>query len=164
MTTLNTLDAPTRKPVTTVADLSKSQILELLDSFARQRPGLEFGNYGDVKSYRAEMRSIGKDLSHARTLLRAVECRNSITAEDLRAGFDAYSGRLTLTDGPKGPTLDYCVGQYFPTEYRRAVCAVLASVLWNYWREDTPVDKGADYIRNTARREFGRSIASRWFN
>jgi hypothetical protein len=175
MKTIHTLDAPTRKPVTTVADLSKPQILGMLDSFIRQRPGLEFGNYGDVKSYRAELRRIGKDLSHARTLLRAVECRKSITADDLRAGFYAYSGRLTLTDGKKGPTLDYCTGQYFPTEYRRAVCAVLSSVLWSYWRENAPVDAGpterhsnlqnvGDYIRNTARREFGRSIASYWFN
>lgn len=29
----------------------------------------------------------------------------------------------------------YCTGQYFPTEYRRAVCAVLASALWDYVRE-----------------------------
>lgn len=32
--------------------------------------------------------------------------------------------------------LDYCTGQYWSTEYRRAVCAVLARALWDYWRAD----------------------------
>jgi hypothetical protein len=58
--------------------------------------------------------------------------------------------------------VDYCTGQYFPTEYRRAVCSVLSSALWDYFRTNG-ADTGDD-IRRTARRELGRSIASRWFN
>ena len=82
-------------------------------------------------------------------------------------------------------SLDYCTGQYFPTEYRKAVCAVLASALWGYFRaniaesmtEDGPDGqkyagpvkalRGMSYgdaIRATARRELSRGVARRWFN
>ncbi len=32
-------------------------------------------------------------------------------------------------------TIEYTTGQYMPTEYRKAVCAVLASALWEYTRD-----------------------------
>lgn len=139
---------------------TKSQVIAALRAWIRQRPGLEFGNYGEMKSYRAELRSITKDLHHARELLRAVEWRDSITADQIiEAAKHAYSGRLSITVRDDGKiAIDYCTGQYWPTEYRRAVCAVLASVLWDYLRDST------DYPRKTARNEFGRSIAQRWFN
>jgi hypothetical protein len=143
-------------------------ILDVLSAFAAQRPGLEFGNYGDVSAYRSEMRAITKDLHTFRTLLSAVRWRSSIGEEELRAAFrDAFSGRLTLTDRPDGSvTLDYCTGQYFPTEYRKACCAVLASALWAYTRDNTllpDTDGKADRLRATFRKEFGRGIASRYF-
>ena len=47
----------------------KTQIVLALSAWVSQRPGLEYGNYGDVSSYRAEVRSIGKDLQHARALI-----------------------------------------------------------------------------------------------
>jgi hypothetical protein len=142
-----------------------------------QRPGVDYGNYGDPVAYRAEVRSIGKDLQHARALLQYVEWHDSITADDiLDAAKHSFSGRLTITEGAQGSfTLDYCTGQYWPTEYRRAVCAVLAEAIWAWLRENAPVDAGpiewhsnlqnvGGYIRKSARRELGRSIAARWFN
>ena len=48
---------------------TKQTIIDALHQWIAQRPGLEFGNYGDVSSYRAEMRSIGKDLQHARAMV-----------------------------------------------------------------------------------------------
>lgn len=196
----------------------KATILVLLDRWIRQRPGLEYGNYGEPTSYRAEVRSIGKDLAHARQLLRAVEL-SGITGEELAAAFPrAYSGRLTLEQryrvngkGKTFPTLElaqaraneflpaivaiepvwalnYCTGQYWPTEYRRAACAVLAAALWAYKREKCmPEPNGkinhytdagelvsehdsiqgktpGDWLRSSFRREFGRGIANRWFD
>ena len=136
----------------------RESILGALDTFSRQRPGLEYGNYGDPVSYRAEMRSITKDLHHARALLGAVG-RSSIDAPALEKAFkDAYSGRLSWD----GARLDYCAGQYWPTEYRRAVCAVLASALWGYYREHCNCDTG-DKIRAAARRNLPPSVARRWF-
>lgn len=113
----------------------KARIMDALRRFARQRPGLEFGNYGDVRLYRAEMRSITRDLRHFRELLRAVELR-SISADDLIRAADR---RLTIHEGDK-VHIEYCTGQYWPTEYRPAACRVLASALWDYWRESMAPD------------------------
>lgn len=170
----------------------KQAIMAALDKFVAQRPGMEFADYGDVKAYRAEQRSITKDRSHYQTLARAVERHDSITADDiLKAAQSAYSGRLTVVAKVKVPgvgigpyTIDYCTGQYFPTEYRRAACAVMASALWAWTREHAmpkPCNKdgddrmypdhasktvvsAGDWLRAHFAREFGRHIAARWFN
>lgn len=141
---------------------TKEQIIALLDAWIRQLPGLDYGNYGDPVAYRAEVRSIGKDLQNARTLLRAVEL-SSIDADTLIDGFRAFSGRLSLIETPKGYALDYCTGQYWPTEYRKAACAVLASALWDHYRDGLPAGSG-DKLRAQFKRQFGRTIANRWFN
>ena len=166
--------------------MDKQQIIDALRDWIRQRPGLDFGNYGDVSAYRSELRTITKDLHHARQLLRAVELRDSITAADLTAAFRAYSGRMTLTEKNGKPALDYCTGQYWPTEYRKVVCAIAASALWERRRQDMPTPtikqhgsaenrpmqtvelydglNAGDWIRRSFRREYGRGIAQRWFS
>lgn len=118
----------------------KEAICEALSKFIRQRPGLEFGNYGGVTSYRSECRDIARDKREAETLLAAVRWRDSISADALiQAAKHAYSGRLTIVAKSADPKhqlarIEYCTGQYFPTEYRKAVCAVLAAALWDYTR------------------------------
>lgn len=163
----------------------KQQIIGALYTFIGQRPGLEYGNYGEPVSYRAEVRAIGKDLTQARQLLRYVELRASITADDIiEASKRAYSGRLTIVERDDGAVaIDYCTGQYFPTEYRRAVCAVLSQAIWRWTSahampaptlhhnsetgETVRRFKGLrvnDYLRASFKREFGRGMAARWFN
>lgn len=164
---------------------NKAEICALIRAFITQRPGLDFANYGDPSSYRAEIRKITRQRKDALELLRAVELRESITAEDICAAFPrAFAGRLSLVEKNGKPALAYCAGQYCPTEYRAAACAVLASVLWAYMRANMPtptvkkeIDDGHTYeneyfdglragpwLRRHFRREFGRGIASRWFN
>lgn len=184
----------------------KQMILHALDAFVCQRSGIESGNYfspydrGEswvegVKAFRAEQRSITRDLRDYRALRLVVGLRTDITAEDLER--DAFGGRLTLSfretatkSGPAGGAiLDYCTGQYFPTEYRKAACAVMASALWARKRLDMPpadgtfkkiIGKGpfareadfdnvqgkspGDWLRASFRAEFGRGIAGRWFS
>lgn len=144
----------------------KAQILAALEAFIRQRPGLEFGNYGDRKAYFSEMRRITRQRHDAERLLQAAHAAHSMTADGLERGFRAYSGRLTLETRPDGAVaLDYCTGQYFPTEYRAAVCAVLAAALWEYYREGfAAAGLPGDAIRHQFRREFGARFANRWFN
>ena len=174
--------------------VKKQTIIDALNAWVNQRPGLEFGNYGDVSSYRAEMRSIGKDLQHARAMINYVACHDSITVEMILKAAD-NGGRLSIVVKGDTVTLDYCTGQYWPTEYRPAVCRLLSSVIWywlsanRYWLsanrhwlsanmpkpvhmhnsetgEDVQRIDGlriGDYIRKTARRELGTSIARRWF-
>lgn len=164
--------------------LNKQQIITALRVWVNQRPGLEFGNYGNVTSYRSELRSITKDRATALRMLRDIELRDSITAPMLLEGFRAYSGRLTITEKDGKPQLDYCTGQYWPTEYRRAVCAICAAVLWDYVREHCMPSKivegdrnyyphangsrnkqsAGDWLRTHFSREYGRGIASRWFS
>jgi len=147
----------------------KQQIIDALYTFANKRPGLEPRDYirrwDDSEgraTYRAESRNITKDLNHARALLRRLEL-SGITAEEIiEASKEAFSGRLTISATDDGIVkVSYCVGQYFPTEYRKAVASVCARALWSYWREDS---KTADSIRQLARREFPRAIARAYFN
>jgi hypothetical protein len=136
--------------------MNKQQITKALHTFINQRTGMDWRNYSDAKAYRAELRSVIKDGQQARALLRYVEL-STISGDDLAAAFPrAFAGRLSWN----GERLDYCTGQYFPTEYRRAVCAVLASSIWHHWRDD---DKTGDAIRAAAKSTFGRTIANRWF-
>jgi hypothetical protein len=144
---------------------ARDNILHALAAFAATRPGLDPRNYISSwrdtegrKAYAAEVRSITRDLHHARALLTAVRL-SGITEAQLIEAFRAFGGRLSWD----GQRLDYCVGQYYPTEYRKAVCAVLASALWAYYRDDCCADTG-DKIRLAARRALPRAIALRWFN
>ena len=167
--------------------MNKFQILQALTKFAKQRPGLEFGNYGDVSSYRSEMRGITRSWRDYCELAQRVAGDSNITGNDLvSAATGAYSGRLSIVQSDDSVCIDYCTGQYWPTEYRNAACAVLASALWRsvlsngmpkpcgrITRTHGPFTSGhdsiegltpGDWMRRYFRREFGRGIASRWFN
>lgn len=168
----------------------REQILAALRAHIESRPGIEPGNYASWRDYRSESRAVTRDLHTARRLLGEVGRHESIGEAELRAAFRAFSGRLTLTDRPDGSVaIDYCTGQYYPTEYRKAACAVLASALWDWMRDHcmpAPQDQtvyagrsapaplapkvtydgksAGDWLRSAFRREFGRSIADRYFN
>lgn len=170
-----------RTDITEPAGLSKSDITAALRRFTNSRPGLDFGNYGDVSAYRSEARDIARDRQEALTLIRAVEL-SSMSAEELREGFRAFSGRLTLATRDNGAvSLGYRTGQYYPTEYRKAVAAVCAAAMWDYWRahcmpKAVKVIKGGftqdnydglnagDFLCRCARNAFGANMAKRWFN
>ena len=141
---------------------ARDLILDALLTYAQQRPALEFGNYANHndpaegrRSYFSECRRITSDLHQARQLLSAVR-HSQITADELR---QCFTNRLTWD----GARLDYCTGQYWPVEYRPAVCRVLASALWAYYREHCGCETG-DTIRAAARHNLPRAIAARWFN
>ena len=151
--------------------MDKQKLLDAIATFTAQRPGLDPRNYirdwSDSEGracYFRESRRITKDLHHARALLGYVARRDSITAADIiEASRRAYSGRLELKETPEGYQVDYCTGQYFPTEYRRAVSVVLSSAIWDRLREDSnePIREA---LQKTARRELGATIAREFFN
>ena len=135
----------------------RTEILEALARFVAQRSGIDGRNYGGSReAFLGDYRRILRDGREARALLRVVELStclpDSILADVLK------TGRLTWD----GKRLDYCAGQYWPTEYRAAVCRALASVLWNYWGDGGRYT--AEQIRAAARSNLGRGIARRWFN
>jgi hypothetical protein len=109
--------------------------------------------------------------------------------ESMRCGICNATGKVSRDT----VRTDYCTGQYFPTEYRKAACAVLAAALW-YWTRELCMPSGAnrdgdrywldgvkqtggtthtgrgdfvsagDWLRAHFRQQFGRGIASRYFN
>jgi len=146
--------------------MNKQDILDNLQAFVNQRPGLEPANYaGHADLYRRDYREhCHKPKQDFEALARAVDFRlGGITTDDMRQGFRrAFGGRLDLHDNGD---IDYTPGQHCATEYRRAACDVLARILWDFWASDTPQDKTPrEHITANARREFGRGIAARWFN
>lgn len=156
---------------------SKDTIVKLLGEWIKQRPGLDPADYGlypgcrmderteALKYYNADMRRITGQLHDARRLLDYVANRDGISADDLISAFRAYSGRLELKETDKGVKLEYCAGQYFPTEYRAAACAVLAQTIWDYHRPDyQDDDHPGESIRKAFVRIFGRPLARRWFD
>lgn len=150
--------------------MEKQNLLEAIATFAAQRPGLEPRNYiSDWRdsegraNYRRESRRITRDLHHARALLGYVARRDSITAADLtEAARRAYSGRLEIKQTPEGYRIDYCTGQYFPTEYRRAVSVVLSSAIWERLRADSK-EQSREAIQKAARRELGATLTREFF-
>jgi hypothetical protein len=128
----------------------KDQILTALRTFIAQRSGMNYANYGDMPAYNADRRAITQAGSDCKQLLREIELRPSITAKDLiRASETAYSGRLEIIQKRGRTRIDYTTGQYFPTEYRAAVRAVLFRALWRFLAQDTPTDDVKLILRNT---------------
>ena len=152
--------------------MNRQAIIDALYQFINQRPGLEPGNYirdwrdtEGRRAYNQEARSITRDLQTARLLLRQVELREiSFPAEKIiEAARHSYSGRLSINVAENGAvSIDYCAGQYFPTEYRKAVCALCASLLWEAKRDDIPatIENKGDYMRKAFRRDCQRPAAA----
>jgi hypothetical protein len=123
-----------------------------LRKFINSRPGFELANY-DRASYLQDSKRVQRQRQDALAMLRYCELF------EIAPDYSAFSGRLT----PTANGFDYCTGQYYCTEYRAAACACLASGIWQYLRDKGGCTTG-DQIRKVARQEFGRGIASRWFN
>jgi hypothetical protein len=144
--------------------MTKKSIIYAIRAFVAQRSGISFQDYasGNYQQSRAafmqDYRPILKHGKDARALLDYVECREEISAEDLKR---AFCGRLSLVEKGDSVAVDYVTGQYFPTEYRRAACTMLSQAIWNLWNDEKT---SAEDIRKRASRRFGRGIASRWFN
>ena len=168
----------------------KQTLLETIDAFVNQRPGLDPRDYSDGtiegwRNYRRESASITKDMHDYFAIRGQIAWRDSISADAIiKASESAFAGRLTINDisahYDDGSTyfaysIDYCAGQYMPTEYRKAACAVLAAAWWAVTRTDCPdfdTDDCGDFtgnnpgewMRNTARQTFGLGIQRDWFH
>lgn len=150
-----------KNPMTAQSTVTKSEICAMLRAFVAQRSGLDWRNYASdwhdstgmsaLQSDRNRILQHGRD---ARTLLTFVE--HSPMPVDFIV-HELKGGRLTFDSSRHA--LDYCAGQYFPTEYRVAVCRTLANAIWRFCRNNVKPD-----VRTFARETFGRGIASRWFN
>ncbi|MGI9158783.1 MAG: hypothetical protein ACR2K1_03425, partial [Saprospiraceae bacterium] len=85
--------------------------------------------------------------------------------------------RLTVAVVNGVVRVEYCAGQYWGMEFRAVAARYLASVLWTWNRDHClPAPTGTadgieryhglragDYLRVIFRKEYGRSIANRFF-
>lgn len=146
-----------------------SSCLLALDTFVAQRSGISFADYGNRDNFMEDYRPIiqqGKDYRKMASFVT----QSSITDYDLIKACDqVFSGRLQF-DTKRAPinghtifeySVNYCTGQYFPTEYRLAACWVISRVIRNYW-----LACGYSYpeIKVKAKQVFGRGLALRYFN
>lgn len=142
--------------------MSKDQMVTALYRFVNQRSGIEWANYGGSReAFLGDYRPILKRGKQAREMLRFVELSPSIGVKELAEASRAYSGRLQFKSTKDGVRIEYTTGQYFPTEYRSAACAVLAQAIWDYFAADCNT---REEIQKAARRNLGRGIAREWFN
>lgn len=147
--------------------METKEIIEALRKFVEQRPGLHPADYDSPESYQQESREVTRDLHDARELLKVASWMLLREPEEILAA--ARGSRLSITEGPDGIAVDYRTGQYFPTEYRKAVCRVLAQALWDsnserYAESAEPGESAGDAIRRRFRQIFGRRIADRYFD
>jgi hypothetical protein len=104
------------------------ETMQRIAAYAAQNPGLEYGNYcsdwrdaDGRRAYFGEARRITRQLADVRQALHDAYYADATDADVIAASASAFSGRLTVS----ATGIDYCTGQYWPTEYRAACAAVL---------------------------------------
>lgn len=142
--------------------------LAALLAYARQKPRLEFGNYGERSSYESEARRIRGDLTRAERAALELQAAHATDADIIEA---ARGGRLTIEGAPGAYSVDYCTGQYWPTEYRPAVARVLESArsyaLQRAAAQNPPARPywvGLREIPMSEIRQLNDEIGSHWFD
>lgn len=145
-------------------------VFEALKQFINERPNLDPANYGMargqtpdrkqwfecLRSFNQEKRSITADGTRARKALREALEYPFNAAVIAEAFGRAFSGRLSWN----GHSLEYCTGQYYPTEYRKAAAAVLEYYNHAVRPKFTPpagkVFTDIDEIKSASRRRASR--------
>ena len=113
--------------------------------------------FRSIKAFRSEYNSILQDGRDARLLLNGLRWRTTtLPVEDMIR----ILGDRRLQFNPETKEFDYCVGQYWPTEYRAAACRFLRDCYqYIYW----PQFKDNQAIKKQIVKEIGRGVANRWF-
>lgn len=99
-----------------------TKLIDALLALAESRPVFDWHNYGDYRMYNRERARATRQLGAVRRAASRAYAAG-VTDDDIRrAAKDVWSGRVHIGDDG---TVDYCAGQYYPLEYRSAICAVL---------------------------------------
>ncbi len=133
--------------------MNTPELKAALRAFVAQRPGFDYRNYGTVSAYRADQKRAMRDKADALALISAFP-------DEAARGFltDALKGRLSL----EGDHLEYTAAQYYPTEYRAAVCRAVSDALRALsWAQSQ--ERLAETRKRMAR-IVGRGCANRWFS
>lgn len=113
-----------------------------LVEFAAQNSGIEPRNYFDPSerysrpeqyqtgwlAFKQEQNSISADWKRFKLALATAAKEGVSEAQIVEAGSRDFSGRL-MWHATARPHWDYCTGQYFPTEYRKAAASVVEQAI-----------------------------------
>lgn len=124
--------------MTTTATPTRAAVLFQLRDFITQKPGLIAEDYADPRSYHRAVAEVTKDRTAALELWAYIAHHASDMGPEwlIEAAPQVYGGRLAWDEALQD--WDYTTAQYFPAEYRRAACAVMARALRSYWLAPTP--------------------------
>jgi hypothetical protein len=137
----------------------RDNILDAIERHIAKRSNMDPRLYNnDRAAFMGDYRPMLRDGKDARTMLAYIRPRASIDAAALVAAMG--NGRMQYDAARK--EMDYCVGQYWATEYRAAACRVLASAIKAFLSDGASLSRYG--IRAAASRELGRGIARRWFS
>lgn len=105
--------------------MKNPNFVSLLCNFVYQRPGFNLCNYSSMRDYRADYYQALKFKQAYDLLLSQAERMFYFDDINTKLGdrLKNNSGRLSFNTDSND--LEYCTGQYFPTEYRRAAFYVL---------------------------------------
>ena len=133
--------------------MNTPELKAALRAFVAQRPGFDYHNYATVSDYRADQREAAQQKADALALI------NAFPDEAARGFLEKHlDGRLRLD----GDQLEYTAGQYYPTEYRAAVCRAVSEALRSLsWAQSQ--ERLAETRKRMAR-IVGRGCANRWFS
>ena len=133
--------------------MNTPELKAALRAFVAQRPGFERGDYNTPSAYRADQKRAMRDKADALALI------NAFPDEAARGFLEKHlDGRLRL----EGGKLEYITGQYYPTEYRAAVCRAVSDALRALsWAQSQ--ERLAE-TRQRMARIVGRGCANRWFS
>lgn len=140
----------------TMETTTQVNAIAMLRDFVAKRPGFELCNYGSMKYYRRDYNECLKDRNSFYELLNLAMDRYEARLNEVLTNYLSNSSdRLALENGK----LRYHTGQYFPTEYRNAACRVLASLIWNSYRDEKREDGTKVYETG---HEIRKAIKSNW--
>ena len=121
---------------------NKTIILDKLEQFVKQRPGLDFANYGSnqgrvcadgtaLAAYRSDTRYITKYYAPCLFLIDKARQDTALKSEQIaETAKQTFSGRLTWEETRQ--EWNYTTGQYWPTEYRMAAWTLLKKLMGCY--------------------------------
>ena len=161
-----------------------AEVFKAIEGFIKRRSGLDSRDYwtNDAwnarsegrKAFMSDYRQVVKDGARARQALELARSLQPMKPELLADSFQAFSGRLEwkpapsnsdgVTTGLLSGSLNYCTGQYFPTEYRKAAASVLETYIaaWRQWYASTN-PQTFTYADMADVRQANQDIGHHWF-
>lgn len=174
----------------TIKQVDTNAIFDVLEKWIKLRPKLDKADYGCApghtrargdwrnawRAYNQELNGIRADGKRARLALAEARSLTPAKPELLLDAFRAFSGRLQWKPYPacdikrdngheESGYLEYCTGQYFPTEYRKAAAAVLESYIAD-WRQWYAREHPREFVYHTIEDVIraNKSIGNHWFD